>query len=207
MKYDKKVLIIYNPNSGRRLNVRVQISKELDKQGIPYEFYETKGYLDGLNHVMTFEIENYSAIAAVGGDGTIHEIINGLLKRRDGKKVPIALLPNGSGNDACGGIKVDTMEQAISYLVKGDTIKLDVIKCLIDIEEGYEADHDHLRYSIINSGLCLVANCARNAVRYKSCMGKHAYSLATVLELIKRRQERFDIIINDGEEVIKDMDT
>ena len=85
---------------------------------------------------MTFEIENFSAIAAVGGDGTIHEIINGLLKRPDGKKVPIALLPNGSGNDACGGIKVDTMDQAISYLIKGDVIKLDVIKCLIDHEEG-----------------------------------------------------------------------
>ena len=110
VKYEKKALVIYNPNSGRRLNVRVQISKELDKQGIPYEFYETKGYLDALNHVMNFEIENYSAIAAVGGDGTIHEIINGLLKRPDGNKIPIALLPNGSGNDACGGIKVDTME-------------------------------------------------------------------------------------------------
>lgn len=142
--------------------------------GIPFEFYETKGYLDGLNHTMTFDIENYSAIAAVGGDGTIHEIINGLLKRPDGKRVPICLLPNGSGNDACGGIKIDTLDQAISYLIKGDIIKLDVIKCSIDSEDA--ADNEHLRYSIINSGLCLVANCARNAVRYKSCMGKHAYN-------------------------------
>lgn len=142
-----------------------------------------------MNQAMNFDIENYSAIAAVGGDGTIHEIINGLLKRPDGKRVPIALLPNGSGNDACGGIKVDTMEQAIDYLVKGDIIKMDVIKCHIDIEPGEEVENmnNHLRYSIINSGLCLVADCARNAVRYKSCMGKHAYSVQTVMELVKRR--------------------
>ena len=101
------------------------------------------------------------------------------------------------------------MSQALKYLIKGEIVKLDVIKCLIDIEEQDlpEDTTNHLRYSIINTGLCLVANCARNAIKYKSCLGKNAYSVQTVVELIKRRQEKFDIIINDGEEIIKDLDT
>ena len=77
------------------------------------EIFYYEGEIYTSKKVMTFEIEEYSAIAAVGGDGTIHETINGLLKRPDGKRVPIALLPNGSGNDACGGIMVDTMAQAL----------------------------------------------------------------------------------------------
>jgi len=50
---------------------------------------------------MTFQIKNFSAIIISGGDGTIHEVINGLMRRQDKKKLPIALIPNGSGNDTC----------------------------------------------------------------------------------------------------------
>ena len=45
--------------------------------------------------------DNYSAIVAVGGDGTLHEVVNGMLHRRDKKRLPIAFIPNGSGNDLC----------------------------------------------------------------------------------------------------------
>ena len=48
--------MIYNPNSGKRVNVREVISSELEKNTIPYEFYETKGQMDGHNHVNTFDI-------------------------------------------------------------------------------------------------------------------------------------------------------
>lgn len=45
------------------------------------------------------DIDKYSALIAVGGDGTFHEVVNGLLHRPDKKRLPIAFLPNGSGND------------------------------------------------------------------------------------------------------------
>jgi sphingosine kinase len=60
-----------------------------------------------MNYVENCNLSEYSALVAVGGDGTIHEVVNGMLKRQDKLKVPIAMLPNGSGNDACGGIMVD----------------------------------------------------------------------------------------------------
>ena len=41
-------------------------------------------------------------MVCVGGDGTIHEFANGLLMRKDKKKIPIAFIPNGTGNDLCG---------------------------------------------------------------------------------------------------------
>ncbi len=54
-----------------------------------------------MKFIMNFEIERYSALILVGGDGTFHESVNGLLKRSDKKQIPIGLLPNGSGDDYC----------------------------------------------------------------------------------------------------------
>ena len=50
---------------------------------------------------------------AVGGDGTIHEVVNGLMFRPDQKKVPLSFIPNGSGNDTCGSIGVHSVDQAL----------------------------------------------------------------------------------------------
>jgi diacylglycerol kinase family enzyme len=38
-----------------------------------------------MKFIITFEIEKYSALILVGGDGTFHESVNGLLKRSDKK--------------------------------------------------------------------------------------------------------------------------
>ena len=55
-------------------------------------------------------------LVAAGGDGTYHEVINGMLARRDGKKIPIGMIPNGSGNDTCRSIGAGQLDQALDYL-------------------------------------------------------------------------------------------
>ena len=55
-------------------------------------------------------------MVAVGGDGTVHEVINGLMRRDDNRKVPIGIVPNGTGNDTCAGINIDTIEESLMYL-------------------------------------------------------------------------------------------
>jgi diacylglycerol kinase family enzyme len=95
------------------------------------------------------------------------------------------------------------------YVCKGETVKVDVTKVLIDVENeeeiGGEAE-DHVRYSIVNSCLCLSANVNKNAGRWKPMFGSESYSIQTVLELIKRRQETFDIEIDDDVK-LKDVTT
>ena len=51
----------------------------------------------------------YAGLVAVGGDGTLHEIINGMMFREDGERVPIALIPNGTGNDLCNSVGVKSI--------------------------------------------------------------------------------------------------
>ena len=42
VKYEKKVLIIYNPNSGRKIDQRTFISDKLSEHGIKYEIINTE---------------------------------------------------------------------------------------------------------------------------------------------------------------------
>ena len=50
--------------------------------------------------------------------------------------MPIGFLPNGSGDDACGalGIDVNDVDMGLEYIAKGDVIKIDILKILIDHE-------------------------------------------------------------------------
>ena len=76
----------------------------LDARKIQHSFYLTKGYLDGFKYIRDLDMSAYSAVIAVGGDGTIHEVVNGMMFRKDQQKLPIAFVPNGSGNDTCWSI-------------------------------------------------------------------------------------------------------
>jgi diacylglycerol kinase family enzyme len=42
LKYDKKVAVIYNPNSGKKRNVKRLIEKRLSESGISFEFLESE---------------------------------------------------------------------------------------------------------------------------------------------------------------------
>ena len=80
------------------------------------------------------DFSEHSAVVAVGGDGTIHEVINGILMREDKQSLPVAFIPNGSGNDLVGCLGIKDVDQALEWLVKGDLVKMDVNKVLIDHE-------------------------------------------------------------------------
>lgn len=73
-------------------------------------------------------------LVAVGGDGSYHEVVNGMLARPDKAKLPVALLPNGSGNDTCRSIGIKTLDDALDYLIKGEVIAIDTIRCIIDCD-------------------------------------------------------------------------
>lgn len=94
--------------------------------------------MDAVNIVRDLEIDNYSAIVSVGGDGTCHEVINGLLYRKDNKKIPLAFLPNGTGNDFCINLSLESVDKGLDYIVKGDLIKTDIFRVLLDHESEEE---------------------------------------------------------------------
>jgi YegS/Rv2252/BmrU family lipid kinase len=94
----KTIVFIINANhSLSSLNQRIINTCEQNSQ------FTTKTYITNHSkHAVELAKqqtnENTDIIVAVGGDGTIHEILNGILSVNNGKPL-LAILPNGTGND------------------------------------------------------------------------------------------------------------
>ena len=154
---------------------------------------------------MEIDISNYSLLVTAGGDGTCHEVVNGLLARADKKRIPLAFLPNGSGDDFCSAVGIMSMDHGLDYICKGETIKVDTIQCLLDHEseetlpEGLER-FNFCRHSIINNGFAMPPMIAFKAKSWKTCCGKTSYTIATLIEAIKGNiiSDIFEIYV-DGE--------
>ena len=69
----------------------------------------TKKAGDSFEIPYEMNLEKYSALFSCGGDGTLSEVVNGMLAREDGVRKPIGVIPNGSGNGmSCGLANRDT---------------------------------------------------------------------------------------------------
>lgn len=69
----------------------------------------------------------YDRIGAAGGDGTVHEIVNGLMGLPASAHPAIGLIPIGSGNDYAFGLGLHAPPQAaIDRLFRGETRELDL---------------------------------------------------------------------------------
>lgn len=113
----KRVLIIYNPNSGKKdKNYLCAKYKELlMKYGYNVSIVQTKYP----NHATTVikNAPHFDIVFSLGGDGTLNEVIAGNMERED--KLNICPLPLGTCNDVAtmlgyGKDPIENLEKAIS---------------------------------------------------------------------------------------------
>lgn len=72
------------------------------------------------------DFDEFCAIFVSGGDGSVHEVVNGMLHRKDKKRLPIGIIPNGSGNDTSNSVSMGDLDKSLSALPKGDLFKFDI---------------------------------------------------------------------------------
>lgn len=93
-----KAAFIVNPLAGRgKAN---EIWKEIAprlKISCPYNVYYTEKAGDAMRLARQAQGEGATVLVSVGGDGTVHEIVNGM----DLKRATLGLIPAGTGNDFC----------------------------------------------------------------------------------------------------------
>ena len=104
--------LIYNPSAGKDpLGVKIRSVREaLDRTGISHHFQPTRSARDGTRLAQEAVQQGSQLVIAAGGDGTINEVVNGLV----GTDVPLALVPLGTGNLAAYefGIPRDPVQAA-----------------------------------------------------------------------------------------------
>ncbi len=71
--------------------------------------------------------QGYDLVIAMGGDGTVHEVMNGLMKVPEEKRPVLGIVPVGSGNDFGHGIGASTTpSEALNRAINGEPSTVDL---------------------------------------------------------------------------------
>ena len=140
--------------------------------------------------INTMDFEEVDGFCAIGGDGTFHEVVNGLLTRKDKKQVPIGLIPGGSGNSFMHTVECLDPVEAAKRIVSGNTIPVDVA----EVKSGKE-----LIYSINIIGWGLVTDIGITAENYR-WLGESRYTIIAMLEIFRLKQRSATLIMDGTEE-------
>lgn len=120
---------IYNPvaGKGRAQRFRSAIEAKLKASGVAYCFWETSEHGDATRIARELTGRGECDIVAMGGDGTVHEVLNGLA---DPARVNLGLIPCGSGNDFAAAIGIpQTPEGALDVLLTAKPRPTDFLEC------------------------------------------------------------------------------
>lgn len=96
-----RVLVIVNPAAGRGRAQRLwpQVERALRAAGVDFETATTRTAREAIG-LAERGARDYPTVIAAGGDGTVHDVVNGLLRASaGGETVALGVLPLGSGDD------------------------------------------------------------------------------------------------------------
>lgn len=128
-----KTCIILNPWSGRGngKQQRPALEAALRKYEVDYTIVETHARGGGIELAYQALDRGYEQIVAAGGDGTINEVVNGLMGSRaqGGRVAQLGIIPVGTGSDfvkVLDGVHANDLEGAARRLAAGKTRFVDV---------------------------------------------------------------------------------
>jgi YegS/Rv2252/BmrU family lipid kinase len=124
-KTKTKWAIIINPNAGktRKYNHIKKIENLLKKHSIRYQLFITENYRQALYLSENLILDGYRKIIAVGGDGTINEVVNGIMNSNYNKEVILAIIPSGSGNDFIKSVNIPKSYKKAIKIIKDNFSK------------------------------------------------------------------------------------
>lgn len=104
-----RTLIIANPaaQSGAAREVAERLQRFLDMTARASQFDLVLTERMGHAKELAAQAQGYRTVIALGGDGVIHEVVNGLMTQEEGTRPALAILPVGSGNDFAQTLGID----------------------------------------------------------------------------------------------------
>jgi diacylglycerol kinase (ATP) len=136
--------IIANPTAGHGNGLRAipKIERALTKHGLAYELVCTERPWHAVKITRQSAADGFDVVVAAGGDGTVNEVINGLMLSRQayGHAPALGVLCAGRGNDFASSVGIpEDLDQACQVLAAGH-------RRLIDIGCVYGGNYPQGRY-------------------------------------------------------------
>lgn len=194
-----RLLVLLNPHAGRGRAAAAWAVAEpiLRAAGCMPQLVETKSPGKALELLAALPRGGYDAVVVAGGDGSLHEAINGLMAA-DTPRPPLGLLPAGSGNSLATDLECLDPHQAARVIADGRTRPLDVLEVRLspagDRGTGAAAAgvvpallRTLYAFNIVGWGLAADAGArAQWLSRRAPWLGPRRYAVANMLELLRR---------------------
>jgi diacylglycerol kinase (ATP) len=131
-----RLKLILNPASDRwHTKDRTKTMRELvehhshvlTQENVELSWSTTERPLQATEFARQAAEDGYDIVVAVGGDGTVHEVVNGLMQVEAAKRPKLGIIPVGSGNDFAYNLGIpSSADDAIHCLFIGKPRRLDI---------------------------------------------------------------------------------
>ncbi len=193
-------MVIVNPKAGvgKGLTDWPQISNQLNRSGVEFSCVFTEKKFHAVELTVKAIKDGYRKIVAIGGDGTINEIVNGIFIQ---KIVPttdiyLAVVAVGTGNDWIRMFGIPkTYPEAVRAIELANTVLQDV-----GLISFYETRIKHQRYmaNVAGLGFDAMVNRRFNKLKEEGRKGKWLYIRSMLRALLSYRTKKFKVTV-DGQ--------
>jgi len=188
-----KYYLAVNPHGGVKKGPGIleRVKPIFENANAELSILETEYAGHARNMARTVDLDEYDGFCAIGGDGTMHEVINGMMSRNDGKKCPIGLITGGTGNSFMHDLECLDPINAAKRVVTNRRHPIDLAKVNANGETLYA-------FNIVGWGMPTDINRIAEKMRW---LGGQRYNVASLIEIIAFRQRLATLVIEGNRTV------
>lgn len=184
-------VVVSNPLAGskRFLRIKNEAIECLKSKGLSFTLIEEPSVgraVDRLSHLL-LDRKALQGILIIGGDGTVHQVINVInqVRAKDVGAIPFGVIPAGTGNDFAHQCGLDDLDVStlISTFMDSEPCSIDVISV-----------NDRVCLQVLSSGFD--ARISERSKSLPSYLGKARYVIALLKELVTLRPINFRLEVD-----------
>jgi diacylglycerol kinase (ATP) len=177
-----RLLIIFNSHaaSGRAGHLIPGIKQYLASKQLSAQIKTTAHTGHARELVAGTDLSEFDGVVSAGGDGTLFEVVNGLMAHPEAQRIPLGIIPVGTGNAFSRELGL----QPTDWQAGIDIISQQRLRT-IDVGHVSAADTSYHFLNIIGMGFVVAVG--HSTVKIKK-LGKSAYTLATLWETSKLKK-------------------
>lgn len=193
-----RIALICNQRAGGGKAGRVlpEVRRHLDERGLDHDVYLTSGPRHATELARAALASGGRFIVAVGGDGTVHEVVNGMIENDEAVAAGAVLGVVGCGT-ACDFVRtfgIPAMPgHAVAHLDGAQSFPIDVGKVTLRDPGGNE----QVRYFANIAEAGMGADVAARVARLPSWLGPTIYLVAFWMTILRNREARVEVDLVD----------
>ena len=182
--------VIVNPYAGRwKAQAAIPgIERACGRIGLGYELVVTEGPNHGIELAREAALAGFSPIISAGGDGSISEVVNGLMQvTGEGLSVPFGVIPLGSADDFADMLGLEKEIEAACRVIQAGHTRVVDVGCV------------NGRFFDNNSAIGLEPMVTITQAAMKRVKGTPRYILAALKTILSHRPWHVRLVWDDGE--------